>query len=117
MGVKAPSVRIPFSPQVNCSCTYIGVIISEMSMNLYLRAKIKVNGKERDILVTENFSLPQTRTEDTRRVLSSSDPRLEYEKVIEESSNIYTEHKSSYTFRLDRWLKDHEGWKIEWYTV
>lgn len=108
-----------------------------MSINLHLEAQIDAISKVGRHRIRDTFGLRQTPTKITERILNSKNIKQEYitwvlensyvekieiyapEDVFEELEPIGYEERNyseEHTKDLDKWLLDHEGWKIKWYS-
>ena len=88
-----------------------------MSMNLHLSASFDTIAPQgHDFEVRESFNLDQTPTDVTLEALNSGDPHKFYINWIEERFGKNDE-SSCHLEELEKWLKDHEGWEIEWFML
>lgn len=109
-----------------------------MSMNLHVCAKLLADTKLGKKTITESFDLWQTPTDVTRECLASGNPLEGYKKWVIKDKLIVREpifapddlfgeddpigHEDycaadEHLESLDKWILDHEGWKIEWFEM
>lgn len=87
-----------------------------MSMNLYLSASIKAQSHLGPMKFKESFELFQTPTRVTKAALRSGGKEFEtYSKWLLRTPEM--EGAEDHIRELEKWLKDHEGWDIEWYEL
>ena len=108
-----------------------------MSINLHLEAQIDATSNIGKYRIRDTFGLHQTPTKITERILNSNNIKQEYITWVLENSYVdkieiyapedvfcelepigYEERNCSeeHIKDLEKWLLDHEGWKIEWYS-
>lgn len=109
-----------------------------MSMNLHLLAKLDADTKLGKKEIIERFSLIQTSTEVTRKILGAPDQFKAYSEWIlaistDKVENVYADNDffrerepigteivnygKDHLGEVEQWLKEHEGWEIEWYEL
>lgn len=110
-----------------------------MSMNLHVQATLKARTKLGKKNIVESLGLWQTPTNVTRECIASGNPLDAYKswiyrdcrQIIKEpvyaKDDIFGENdpasyrnycpSDEHLEALDKWILDHEGWKIEWFEM
>lgn len=114
-------------------------------MNIHLNAELQgdftLNGKKIKKSIYENFDCVQTTTLETDMIIKSNDVYQEYKEYILDRFKNITEEKFIYANdydylcenepidivlenvgelhikELDKFIKEHDGWKINWYKL
>jgi len=92
-----------------------------MSMELHLRATIEAVSKLGKHVIQQTYGLNQTPTTVTQSILASPDIKQAYIDWMENTRHWDTADEYSEIVErieeLEQWLKAHEGWEIEWYSM
>lgn len=84
-----------------------------MSINLHLEATTKIKKRK----VKEECNLLQTSTDVTYKILRSPDKLKSYFEWLDENHNNDHNFINDHKRYIKDFLKDREGWFVEWYCM